>query len=75
MECRTVGVPVAVQNLLGRKSLLPKKGLDQRLREKYPDLLTLTIAPQGEIASIYPSRITDAVPEHVLRALKEMLNL
>jgi|ERR1700733_1485125 hypothetical protein len=30
--------------LIGRKSLLPKKGIDQRLREKYPDLLTLKIA-------------------------------
>jgi DNA-binding NtrC family response regulator len=59
--------------LLGRKSLIPKKGIDQRLREKYPDLLTLQMAPRGEIASVYPSRITDAVPEHVLSALKEML--
>jgi DNA-binding NtrC family response regulator len=61
--------------LLGRKFQIPKKGIDQRLREKYPYLLTLQIAPQGEIASIYPSRITDAMPEHVLKALKEMLQL
>jgi DNA-binding NtrC family response regulator len=61
--------------LLGRKSRLPIKGLDQRLREKYPQLLTLKIEASGEIESIYPSRITDAAPEHVLIALKEMLNL
>jgi DNA-binding NtrC family response regulator len=61
--------------LLGRKSRLPIKGLDQRLRERFPDLLTLKIEPSGEIVSIYPSRITDAVPEHVLEALKEMLDL
>jgi two-component SAPR family response regulator len=59
--------------LLGCESVKPKKGIDQRLREKYPDLLTLQIAPWNEIASIYPSRITDAAPEHVLSALKEML--
>jgi DNA-binding NtrC family response regulator len=61
--------------LLGRRSRLPKKGIDQRLREEYPDLLTPKIAPQGEIASIYPSRTTDALPEHVLNALKEMLQI
>ena len=57
------------------KSRLPIKGLDQRLRERFPNLLTLKIEPGGEIVSIYPSRITDAVPEHVLEALKGMLGL
>jgi hypothetical protein len=56
--------------LLSRRSLIQKTGIDQ-----YPDLLTLQIAPRGEIASIYPSRITDAMPEHVLSALKEMLQV
>jgi DNA-binding response OmpR family regulator len=59
--------------LIGRKSQLLIKGIDQRLREKYPTLLTLQIEALGEIESIYPSRITDAVPEHVITALKEML--
>jgi hypothetical protein len=59
--------------LIGRKSQLHIRGIDQRLREKYPKLLTLKIEALGEIASIYPSRIADAVPEHVIVALKEML--
>ncbi len=59
--------------LLGRKSQLPKKGIDQRLREKYPDLLTLKIESAGVGKSIYPSRITDNAPASVLIALKEML--
>jgi hypothetical protein len=59
--------------LIGRKSQLLIKGIDQRLREKYPNLLTLKIEALGEIESIYPSRMTDAVPEHVIAALKEML--
>jgi CheY-like chemotaxis protein len=59
--------------LLGRKSLLPKKGIDQRLREKYPDLLTLKIEGADADQSIYPSRITDNAPANVLTALSEML--
>lgn len=59
--------------LLGRKSKLPKKGIDQRLREKYPDLLTLKIEMRGQEKSIFPSRITDSAPHHVLTALTEML--
>jgi hypothetical protein len=58
--------------LIGRKSLLPKKGIDQRLRELYPHLLTLMIVNTDE-ASIYPSRMTDSRPEHVIEALHEML--
>jgi DNA-binding NtrC family response regulator len=61
--------------LLGRKSQIPKTGLDQRLREKYPNLLTLKIQSSGDIVSLYPSRTTNAVPEHVMNALKEMLCL
>jgi len=38
-------------------------------------LLTLKIEANDEIVSIFPSRITDAVPERVLNALKEMLSL
>jgi CheY-like chemotaxis protein len=59
--------------LLGRKSEIPKTGLDQRLRERHPDLLTLKIQPGGDVVSLYPSRTTDALPQHVLSALKEML--
>jgi CheY-like chemotaxis protein len=61
--------------LLGRKSQIPKTGLDQRLREKYPNLLTLKIEPGGDIVSLFPTRTTDAMPQHVLCALKEMLGL
>jgi DNA-binding NtrC family response regulator len=59
--------------LLGRDSLRPGKGLDRRLRERHPDLLTLKIEGNLAVPSIYPSRITDAQPERVLAALEEML--
>jgi hypothetical protein len=60
--------------LLGRRSLLPRKQIDQRLREKYPDLLTLKIENLlGMERSIYPSRMTDSEPGHVLEALHHML--
>ena len=59
--------------LLGRKSQVPKTGLDQRLREKHPNLLILKIQPAGDVVSLFPTRTTDAVPDHVLSALKEML--
>ena len=49
--------------LLGRKSDLNKKGIDQRLREKY----------SGDFDSSYSSRNTDPQPRHVLEALSEML--
>ena len=58
--------------LLGRNSELHRKGIDQRLREKYPDLLTLKIVNEAD-ASIWPSRMTDSEPEHVIVALHEML--
>jgi hypothetical protein len=56
--------------LLGRSSEL-SVGIDQRLREKHPSLLTLKIDDLG--GSEYPSRMTDSMPEHVIDALKEML--
>jgi hypothetical protein len=59
--------------LLGRDTLLPGRGLDRRLRERHPDLLTLKIEGNVPVPSIYPSRITDARPERVLAALEEML--
>jgi hypothetical protein len=59
--------------LLGRKSKLLEKGIDQRLREKYPELLILKIESAGEPRTVYPSRITDSAPRHVLEALHEML--
>jgi DNA-binding NtrC family response regulator len=60
--------------LIGRRSQLPKRQIDQRLREKYPDLLILKIQSAGEIEqSIYPSRLTDSQPRHVVEALHEML--
>jgi len=40
--------------LLGRRSQIPRTGLDQRLREKYPNLLTLKIKPTGDIVSSLP---------------------
>jgi DNA-binding NtrC family response regulator len=58
--------------LLGRNSGMHKKFLDQRLREKYPQLLTLKIVNHEE-PSVYPSRLTDSQPEHVFVALREML--
>jgi hypothetical protein len=58
--------------LLGRNSELHKKGIDQRLREKYPDLLTLKVVNEAD-ASIWPSRIIDSEPKHVIVALHEML--
>jgi CheY-like chemotaxis protein len=58
--------------LLGRSSGMHKTFLDQRLREKYPQLLTLKIV-NHEDPSVYPSRLTDSAPEHVIVALREML--
>jgi hypothetical protein len=58
--------------LLGRNSELHKKGIDQRLREKYPSLLTLKIV-NGADAGVWPSRMTDSQPKHVIVALHEML--
>ena len=55
--------------LIGRNTDSPV-ALDRLLRAEYPTLLTLKI---DGLESKYPSRITDAVPTHVLDALREML--
>ena len=59
--------------LIGRKSQLTKKGLDQRLREKYPYLLILKIEASGLGTSVYPSQIIDSQPKHLLDALQQLL--
>jgi hypothetical protein len=59
---------------IGRNSFLPKMGIDQRLREKYPDLLILKIVSSGDFDSIYSSRNIDSHPSHVLKASNEMLS-
>jgi hypothetical protein len=70
---------VTVQNepfdliLLGRGSRLVQKAIDQRLREKYPELLILKIENATEPRSEYQSRVTDSAPRHVLEVLHEML--
>jgi DNA-binding NtrC family response regulator len=59
--------------LIGRRSLMPGKAMDQMLRERYPELLILKIAEIIEEASQYPTRTTISVPADVLAALKGML--
>ena len=59
--------------LIGQESVMPTKGIDQRIREKYPNLLTLKIEPSGVATSPYPSRVIDPAPRHVIEALYEML--
>jgi DNA-binding NtrC family response regulator len=56
--------------LIGRR---PGKAMDQKLRERYPNLLILKIAEIIEEASQYPTRTTIPVPADVLAALKGML--
>ena len=58
--------------LLGRKSAIPKVGADQRLREAYPEMLTLKIEKGGD-HSLYASRSTGSRPADVLEAVREML--
>jgi CheY-like chemotaxis protein len=58
--------------LLGRNSYLDRKNIDQRLREKFPKLLTLKIVNELD-AGNYASREIDSEPAHVIRVLKEML--
>lgn len=60
--------------LIGRKSESPRQAFDQRLREKYPELPVLKIQPRGDAISGYSSRTTDALPEHVVDTLKDMLD-
>jgi hypothetical protein len=59
--------------LIGRRSLMPGKAMDQKLRERYPKLLILKIAEIIGEASQYPTRTTNSVPADVLAALKGML--
>ncbi len=59
--------------LIGRKSEIPEKGLDQRLRERYPDLLILKIELAGPGTSVYPDQIIDTQPKHLLDALRHLL--
>jgi CheY-like chemotaxis protein len=59
--------------LLGRRSLVGGKPLDQLLRERYPDLLILKIAEVIAEGSRYPTQTTTSVPANVLAALKGML--
>jgi DNA-binding NtrC family response regulator len=59
--------------LLGCDSAPSKVGLDQRIREKYPDLLTLKIVNLDVDTSVYASRLVDAEPGHVIAALRNML--
>ena len=61
--------------LIGRQSESLGLALDQRLREKYPKLAVLKIQPRGDAVSEYPSRTTDALPEHVVDALKRYVGL
>lgn len=58
--------------VLGRKSLIEKTGIDQRLREAYPQMLILKIEKGGD-HSVYASRSTGSDPEAVLQAIREML--
>ena len=51
-----------------------RRELDQRLREKYPKLPVLKIQRRGDAASEYSSRTTDAMPQHVVDALNDMLD-
>jgi CheY-like chemotaxis protein len=60
--------------VIGRKSLAPGKGVAQRIRERFPDLLILKIAELIEEDSPYPSKITNSVPINVLAALESMLS-
>ena len=59
--------------LIGRKSQLSEKGLDQRLRERYPHLLILKIESAGPGTSVYSSQIIDSQPKHLMDALKHLL--
>jgi CheY-like chemotaxis protein len=59
--------------LIGRKSRLPGKGIDQRLRETYPDLPILKVAEILEEYSPYVSQTTDSMPSNVVASVREML--
>lgn len=59
--------------LIGRKSQLTEKGLDQRLREKYPHLLILKIDSAGPGTSVYSSQIISSQPKHLTDVLQHLL--
>jgi CheY-like chemotaxis protein len=59
--------------LIGRRASGSETGLDQRLRDRYPEMLILKVAQPFEPASPYPSRTTDPNPTQVLMALKDLL--
>ena len=59
--------------LVGRKSDLPVIEIDERLRERHPNLLILKIEDLDINARVFASRNTDPGPEHVLAVLKDML--
>ena len=59
--------------VIGRNSHWPNKGLDERVREAFPDQLIVKIAQGREPGSSFSSRITDSVPANVLQAVNEVL--
>ncbi len=59
--------------LVGRNSLSDKVPIDQRLRERYPNLLILKIVDLIDQHNSYSSHMTNSVPENVIAALKGML--
>jgi CheY-like chemotaxis protein len=59
--------------LVGRRSEMSQKGIDQRLREKYPDILILMLERENENPSAFANRTTDPHPRLVLDALDAML--
>jgi CheY-like chemotaxis protein len=59
--------------LVGRRSDLPQKGVDQRVREKYPDILVLMLDRENQNPSAFASRTIDPHPSLVLDALDAML--
>jgi DNA-binding NtrC family response regulator len=59
--------------LIGCTSPLSKTSLDQRLRERYPEIRLLKIVMAGDHYSLFASRTTDSEPRHVLTAVRDML--
>lgn len=60
--------------LLGRSSLMTRFAMDQRLRERYPDLLTLKIETDVNEPQYASRVITDYRPARLLELLREMLD-
>jgi CheY-like chemotaxis protein len=57
--------------LIGRNVRASKRDLDERIRMRHPNLLILKI---DDMYSPYPTRMTDAAPGQLLKALSEMLS-